>query len=340
MTQGIVLKSFEELGRFTGLVLPDDEPSVTRALVPVVEPHDIESELATLAEAAGRAAHELCELVEADGSARREAEEALVRYRRLQDHGARLARVVEEANSVAGQASSLAERAFTAQLREKAKEVSTAVAAVATSTTARLAAVNTEAAMLSNREDVGRLLAEERAREEAVRREAEERRSQERLREQIEQAETLAREGKGNEAVRLLGQLVTEKPNEPSVASYLENVSRRAWAVKTVEVEAALREARRVHRREPRQALAILEAFDLADIPEQLVRQVYGCWLQACRRMKLEGAVHYSPALGKGAVLVPADDGRLEVRAAIGLPRWQAGRRFSDAALKGARPLT
>jgi hypothetical protein len=124
------------------------------------------------------------------------------------------------------------------------------------------------------------------------------------------------------------------------VASYLENVSRRAWAVKTVEVEAALREARRVHRREPRQALAILEAFDLADIPEQLVRQVYGCWLQACRRMKLEGAVHYSPALGKGAVLVPADDGRLEVRAAIGLPRWQAGRRFSDAALKGARPLT
>ena len=75
-------------------------------------------------------------------------------------------------------------------------------------------------------------------------------------------------------------------------------------------------------------------------MPQPLVRQVYGCWLQSCRRLKLDRAVHYSPALGRGAVLVPADDGRLEVVSAIGLGRWKAGCRFSAAALKGARPLS
>jgi len=75
-------------------------------------------------------------------------------------------------------------------------------------------------------------------------------------------------------------------------------------------------------------------------MPEPLVRQAYGCWLQACRRLKLEGAIHYSPSFGKGAILVPADDGQLEVVSAIGLRRWKPGCRFSSAALKGARPLS
>jgi len=91
--------------------------------------------------------------------------------------------------------------------------------------------------------------------------------------------------------------------------------------------------------REPRQALVLLEPLELSDMPHPLVRQVYGCWLQACRRLKLEEAVHYSPALGRGAILAPTDDGRLEVVSAISLGRWKAGCRFSAAALKGARPL-
>ncbi|MPZ50837.1 MAG: hypothetical protein GEU75_16320 [Dehalococcoidia bacterium] len=338
MTQRIVIKSLEKLGRFADLVLPSDEPANERALVLVAQP-DLETELATLAEAAGRAAEELRELADADKAARRDAQEAVALYRRIQEDATRLAHVADEAHALSEQASNLAERAFTPDLREKARQVSTAVCAIATSSGARLATVNAEAAALSTRQDVSCLLAEERAREDAVLREAEERRKEARLREQIEHADELARQGKGNEALRLLGHLTSEQPNEPQLASCLENVRRRAWAVKTVEVESAVREARRLFRREPHQALAILDDIDLADMPEELVRQVYGCWLQACRRLKLEGATHYSPAMGKGAVLVPADDGRLEVVSAIGLPRWKAGCRFSASALKGARPL-
>jgi hypothetical protein len=293
-----------------------------------------------LAEAAGRAVRELLELAEADAAARREAEEALALYRRLQQHANRLAALGTEAEASAEQASSLAERAFTPELRDKAQNVSTAVTAIVTSTRSRLSAIDAEVASMSAREDIARLLAEEKAREEAARREAEERQQQVRLREQIEHADELAREGKGNEALRLLGHLESDKPNEPAMASCLENVRRRAWAVKTVEVEKALREARRNYRHEPRQALAILEPLDLVDMPEELTRQVYGCWLAACRRLKLQGATYYSPAIGKGAVLVPVEDRRLEVVSAIGLSRWQAGRRFSVAALKGMRPLS
>ena len=83
----------------------------------------------------------------------------------------------------------------------------------------------------------------------------------------------------------------------------------------------------------------MLEPLDLTGVPEPLARQVYGCWLQACRRLGLDQAVHYAPAFGRGAVLVPTTDDRLEVVSAIGLPRWPAGRCLSRAALKGARPL-
>jgi len=62
--------------------------------------------------------------------------------------------------------------------------------------------------------------------------------------------------------------------------------------------------------------------------------------VDACRRLKLDNAVHYSPAFGKGAVLTPESDERLEVVSAIGLPRWQAGAHFSRSGLRGIRPLT
>ena len=74
-------------------------------------------------------------------------------------------------------------------------------------------------------------------------------------------------------------------------------------------------------------------------MPSILVRDVYGCWLHACRRLGLTDAVHYSPGSGRGAVLVPDGEARLKVVASIGLPGWTPGRSFSAKALKGARPL-
>ncbi|MDI6857219.1 MAG: hypothetical protein QME71_02765 [Dehalococcoidia bacterium] len=340
MTQRIVIKSLEELGRFSDLFVPADEAQEVRALVPVVTEPTTEADLEGLAEAASRAALELRQLAEADAAARQEAEEALAQYRRLQSNAARLERVAVEAEALADRAANLAKQAFNPNCRKKAGEIATAVAAVAGTARHRLAALTTELAALSVREDVARLLTEERAREEATRREATEREREARLRQGIAEAETLAREQKFDEALRLLGSLRKIDPSSPVVTSSIETIRRQHWAVKTGQVEKALREARRVYRKEPRQALALLEPQDLSEMPEPLVRQVYGCWLQACRRLKLEGAVHYSPTFGKGAILVPADDGRLEVVSAIGLQRWKPGGRFSSTALKGARPLS
>lgn len=340
MTQHIVIKNLEELGRFTDMIVQPDRPSDERALVPVVVEPVVARDLDELAEVASRAAQELRELAAADACARQEAEEALARYRRLEDDSVRLERAASEVEAAVRRASELSKQGFALGCRARAEEIATAAAAVATAARNRLIAIRAETAAIALREDVARLLSEERAREDKARHEEEERQREARQREGIAQAETLAQEEKFDEALGLLGVLRKAHPSSPLVASSIDKIRRQAWAVKTARVEHALLHARRVHRRQPREAIALLEPLDLTGIPEPLARQVYGCWLQACRRLGLEGAVHYSPAFAKGAVLVATTDDRLEVVSAIGLPRWSAGCRFSRLALKGARPLS
>jgi len=339
VTERIVLKSLGELGRFSDLFVSADRTCNERTLVPVVAEPIVEPDLEALAEAASRAAEELRHLATADGRARREAEEALTRYRRLQGDRDRLQRIAGEAQTVADHAAVLAQQAFEPACRERAGAVAIAAAFVTATATNRLQAVDAEVQALATREDVARLLAEERAREKAALRQAEERQREARLRDGSAKVEALAKERKFNEARRLLGSLVTEHPNSPSLASCIDRIRRQEWAVKTVQVEEALRQARRLCRRELREAIALLEPLDLSGMPDTLVRQVYGLWLSACRFLRLEAAVHYSAAFGRGAVLVPTGDNGLEVVSAIGLPRWQPGRRLSRAALKGAHPL-
>jgi len=340
MTQPIVIKSLEELGRFADLIVPPEPPSDERALVPVVVEPIEAPDLDALAEVAGRAAQELRELAAADGRARQQAEEALARYRRLEDDSARLERAGGEVEAVARRATELSKQGFALHCRARAEEIATAAAAVATAASNRLTAVKAETAALAQREDVAGLLAEERAREEAARREVEERQREAHLRDDIARAEALAREQKFDEALGLLGSIRKIDPSSPAITSSVEKIRRWAWAVKTARAEEALRKARRAHRRQPKEAVALLEPLDLSGVPEPLARQCYGCWLQACRRLALDGAIHYSPGFAKGAVLLPTTDDRLEVVSAIGLPRWSAGCRFSRVALKGARPLS
>lgn len=340
MTQHIVIKNLEELGRFAEMIVQPDRPSDERALVPVVVEPVVAPDLDELADIADRAAQELRELAAADAHARQEAEEALTRYRRLKDDSVRLEQAAGETETAARRASELSKQGFAPGCRARAEEIATSATAVATAARNRLIAIRAEAAAIALREDVARLLAEEREREEVVRRQAEERQRDARLREQIARAEALADDGKLDEALGLLGSLRKIDPGSPRLTSSIEKIRRQAWAVKTAQAEQALRQARRVYRCQPKEAVAFLEPLDLIGVPEALARQVYGCWLQACRRLPLEEAVHYSPAFAKGAVLVPATDNRLEVVSAIGLPRWSAGHRFSRVALKGARPLS
>ena len=92
MTQHIVIKSLEELGRFADLIVPPDRPNNERALVPVVVQPVVEPDLDELAGVASRAAKELRDLAaaDADARARQQAEEALARYRRLEGDSVRL----------------------------------------------------------------------------------------------------------------------------------------------------------------------------------------------------------------------------------------------------------
>jgi hypothetical protein len=339
VNQRIVLRSLEELGRFADSLVPSDLPSNERALVPVVVEPALEPDLDTLAEAASRGAQELRQLAAADSRARREAEEALVRYRRMQGDSARLQRIAGEAQMVADQAVMLAQNAFEPVCRERAGAVATTAAMVAATARDRLASVAAEVEAVAAREDVARLLAEERQLEEAAVRQAEERQREARLQDGIARAEALANDRKFNEARRLLGKLVTAHPDSPALASFIDRIRRQEWAVKTQRLEEAVRQAHRLIRREPREAIALLEPLDLSGMPDTLVRQAYGCWLTACRYLGLESPIHYPAAFGRGAVLVPTGDNGLEVVSAIGLSHWRPGRRLSRAALKGAQPL-
>jgi len=330
VTQSIVLTELADLGRYRDEFATDPDPVQPAAVAPVVPP---DADPDALIQAISRAARELQRLNDADASARREAEDVLTHYRRLEADAERLRVLVAEATTVFTGAGTLRERAFLAESQSQAEQLATGAAAVVTIAKNRLEAITAQMAVLEERDDLSRLLAEERAVEEACRRE-------ERALAAIKRAEALASEHKLNEALRLLGSLVKENPNMPAVASSYDTIARRANAVKTLEVERALAEARRPHRREPGRAAEILGALDLARMPGVLVRDVYGCWLHACRRLALADAVHYSPGTGRGAVLVPDSGSRLKVVAAIGLPSWTPGRCFAVKALKGAGPLS
>jgi hypothetical protein len=335
VNEHIVLHSLEELGQFAELVAPEAEPAP-----PITDEVEMTTDLAALAAAASRAAAQLQELVERDAVARREAELALTQHHRLQEEIAQLERIAGETESVRSKAEELSTSGFDPACRSTAVEVGTVVRAVASTAEATLARLRGEAAELAQRADVARLISDEKERVEAARREEEARQHAEKLRGRLAEVDALLRDGKENEAEELLGHLESEQPNEPMEASRIDNLRRRLWAVKTIKVEDALREARRLHRREPQQALNRLEALDLTGMPEVIVKQVYGCWLDACRRLKLANAVHYSPSFGKGAVLTPSGSDHLEVRSAIGLHRWQAGARFASSGLRGVKPLT
>lgn len=329
MTKSIVLTELTDLARYRD-EFANDTPVIEAVPQTPVVPPDADPD--ALIQAISRAARELQRLADTDASARREAEDVLASYRRLQADAGSLRKLITEARAVSTGAASLGGNAFLPESRAESEQLAVSAAAVETIAAKRLEALTAQLAELEQRQDLARLLAEERSLEETRQRE-------ERALAAIERAEALASGQKFNEALRLLGSVVKENPNMPGLASSYDTIARRAHAVKTLEVEATLAEARRIQRRQPVRAAEVLGALDLARMPSVLVRDVYGCWLHACRRLGLVDAVHYSPGSGRGAVLVPDGEGRLKVVASIGLSGWTPGRSFSAKALKGAKPL-
>jgi len=332
VSQPIVLRDLAELAHYQDEFAAAPEPTIA---TPVAAPPPVlDDQPDQLVQAILRSARELQRLSEQDAASRREAETVLEQHRRLEDEAGRYRQIERDAREVVDGALKVVATAFLPRSQEEADQLVATASAVATVAANRLKAIETELAELEEREDLSRLLTIERAEREARQRE-------QRALAAIERAKGLASEHKYNEALRLLGSRVKENPNMPGLASCHDTIRRQAHAVKTLEVERTLAEARRLHRREPGEAVEILGGLDLSGMPSVLVRDVYGCWLQSCRRLGLVEAVYYSPGTGKGAMLVrdSGSDTRLKVVSAIGLPGWTPGRTFAVKALRGARPL-
>src|SRR3972149_6724067 len=251
MTKQIVLTSLEELGQFAGLIVADELVSDERALVPRPPEPAAALDLDALVETIRRSALELQALSTADAFARKQAEEALAMYRRVTTEACHIQRIAGEAQVVARQASAFAACAFSLECQEGAAQLAEVAVMVANEARGRLPSITTEADALAVREDVSRLLAEERAKEGTARLKADEREREARLSEGIVEAEASPRAGNFDEARRTLGYLAKDHPNNPTLASCMDKVRRQEWAVKTFTAERGLRGARR-HRRDPR----------------------------------------------------------------------------------------
>ena len=329
MTKGLVLTSLSELAQVRDLFVDDDGPLVeTRALVPVIRDTGPE-ELETLAVTARQALDELQELLASDGERRREAEQGLGRWQAVRDEAAGVRRIASEMGEAARRAAALAESAFEPAARERAETVAATAGRLANQAQAHAAVLEREAQTLAQREDIARLLAEEEVQAEEVR-----------MREELALAGKHLDGGRYEETRRLLSSLEKKISSVPSLKPTFETLRRREQAVKIRTAESALREARRLHRREPAQAIDLIEPVELDGLPDELARHLYGCWLTACRRIGLLAAIHYRAGFGRGAVLIPTEDGCWEVVSALGLRRWERGRRFAPQALRGARPLS
>ncbi len=327
MRQGIVLTSLGELERVRGLFAETGPVPESRALVPVAGgggPQEMEE----LAEAAGQALGELRSLLTRDGERRREAEQGLGRLRAVQGESARLREVASELGDAARRAGELAQSAFEPAARQRARDVAAETMRLVTRAEAHASMREREAAVLAARGDVARLLEEEQARKEETR-----------MRNELELAGEHLDGGRVGEARRLLDSVEKNISSAPDLERTFVTLRRREQDVNTRAAEAALAGARRLHRREPARAIELLEAVGTEGLPEELTRHLYGCWLTACRRLELMAAIHYRAGFGRGAVLIPAADGRWEIVSALGLRRWERGRRFAPRALRGARPL-
>ena len=327
MSQRVVLTSLAELGAVRGLFPQGGPIPAERALVPVVRGTGLAGR-ETLDAEAGQALGELRELLARDRAQRREAARTLDRVRTASAEAARLQRTAREMGDAAERAASLARSAFDLAARKQAAGVAATVGRLRTRAEAHAEALGNEARALAGREDVARLLAEERAQKE-----------ERTMRDRLEMARRHLAGGRNDEARRLLTSLAKSVGGAAGLAGAFEALRRRERAAHLRAAEAALGEARRLHRREPVRAIELIEAVELDGLPGETARHLYGCWLTACRRLGLLAAIHYRAGSLRGAVLIPTADGRWEVVSALGLRRWERGRTFSPRALRGARPL-
>jgi hypothetical protein len=128
------------------------------------------------------------------------------------------------------------------------------------------------------------------------------------------------------------------------VAALRVVIARRERDVKLTAAVDALRIARRHLKHTPDAVVAALAGLDLDGVPEELCRQVFGVWIDACIRVcharRVRGLLRRGPVAFRAAVLAAAADGTVTVLSALGMGSgWCAGAAVAERDQREARPL-
>ena len=347
MSRSQTLKSFAELAEALNL----DEPSVAQAAaepeqfaVAAIEPAaplDFANLLAELEAASAT----LATVMRQDQETRSLALRDLEQYDALVGRQHEAEAVGQRARQVRNEAETLSNDAFAEEARDQAKRVAI-VAGQAEATALRSAEQwGQQAQHLARQLDLERLLAERQRQEEVDKAKAAEAETAQRLIGALAQVRETLDAGRLEEAKGLLGPLMKEHPGNPEVASLNSIVSQRELTVKVDAAEEVLWTARRSHRRDPAEAVAILATIDVQGLPEPLARQVFGEWARACARLCREREIaeplRYAPDPGRGAIIArETPDGAYVVISALSMgPAWETGKAVDDRQVRRAHPL-
>jgi len=256
-------------------------------------------------------------------------------------------RTLAEARRLRAVAEQLAAEAFTDEARALASQHAAAARAAELSCTQLLAERTRTADELASRPHLARALAERRrlAQEQAEAAKRAETERAGRLARGIAAVRGVLSANQLDEAERLLGPLAREFPQEREVQSLADVLRWRERQRLVVPAEDALHDVlRRPYRDDPEATVARLARVQLAGLPEDLARRVFGLWSNACAQLVGQRGWHepyrYAPATSRGVVFArPTPQGPYEVVSALGSPDWQPGQRVAGSLPRGAREL-
>jgi hypothetical protein len=344
MAHELTLNSFADLARFfeTGDVNDATAPTATlehprQDLDPTTSVQDILEELE-------RANATLTTIARRDEEARNQALSDLERYDGLMAELERAETALARSQELLARAQALADDAFRDEAREAAANVVTIAQANDQRAAELVLGIRAQLDALAQDIDIERLLKVRRRVEEQEQAKAVQSERAERLSASLRRAVAALDLGHVEDARVALAPFAAEEPQDPEVASLLEEIGRAELEIKAEQAEDALWDARRSYHRDPAAALTWLETLDVEGLPRDLSGQVFGQWARTaarvCRQRDIQQPLRYTPALGRGAVLVRHASGAYQVVSALGMgPRWAPGALVGERYAHSARPL-
>jgi hypothetical protein len=331
----VTLKGFAQLADYIDIATlppgPPEEEAASASLdgsVAVADSPDLDALLAELASASAL----LASVAQSDAQLRTSALQDLERYDALLAQAQDADRVFDRADQVRSEAEAFSASAFGDEARAASERV-VRLAASAAATASDLGQRRRHAAdQLAARPDIQRLLEERRrAAELEQARAADVARADRRdaMLVRVREAIQLDRLG---EARRLMAPLIQHEPEHPDVLAVRHQLAQRTFVLRALAAGDALRAVRRRELRDdPAQAVVLLAALEVDDLPDPLGRQVFGAWATACRQLceqrELLEPLRYAPDPGSGLVIArERANGPYVVVSALGTgPEWRPG---------------